>query len=58
LTRWERVAFAAIFLLMIAYIVAVTIMALRAHHTGSPHGQVRGGQSVAARAGQAGTTGR
>jgi hypothetical protein len=50
LTRWERVAFAVIFLLMIAYIVAVTILALRAHDGGPPHGSAGGGQPAAARA--------
>jgi hypothetical protein len=44
------VAFAAIFLLMIAYIVAVTILALRARDGGRPHGSVRDGQPAAARA--------
>ena len=42
LTRWERVAFAVIFLLMLLYILAVTISAVRSAN-GAPQPRGSGG---------------
>lgn len=39
LTRWERLAFALVFLLMVAYILAVTISAVRSHGGGTQPGR-------------------
>ena len=41
LTRWERVAFALIFLLMVGYIVAATMASLHAHHHSQAPGPSR-----------------
>jgi hypothetical protein len=38
LTRWERLAFAVLFLLMLAYIVAVIVLAIRSHSGGHANG--------------------
>jgi hypothetical protein len=39
LTRWERLAFAVVFVLMVGYVLAVTIAAVRSHGgTPGPHG--------------------
>jgi|CZKT01.1.fsa_nt_gi hypothetical protein len=41
LTRWERLAFAAVFVLMVAYVLAVTISAATSHGGAArPHGSV------------------
>ncbi len=46
LTRWERLAFAVVFVLMVGYVLAVTIAAVRSHSAvPRPHGSV----SIAAR---------
>jgi hypothetical protein len=48
LTGWERLAFAVVFLLMVVYIVAVTVSAVRAHGGASrPHDSVSGSHSPA-----------
>ncbi len=49
LTRWERAAFAVVFLLMLLYILAVTISAIRSGDGASrPGGSVGGDHSPAA----------
>jgi hypothetical protein len=41
LSRWERLTFAVVFVLMVAYVLAVTIAAVRSHGGASrPHGPV------------------
>ena len=55
LTRWERLAFAVVFVLMVVYVLAVTISAVRSHGGAPrPHGSVSGGQSPAAARSQPG----
>jgi len=49
LTRWEQLAFAVVFVLMVVYVLAVTISAVRSHGDAPrPHGSVSGGRSPAA----------
>ena len=55
LTRWERLAFALVFVLMVVYVLAVTVAAMRSHGGAPrPHGTVSGGQAPAAVRGQPG----